>query len=263
MLRNSSFERNCSSGSWGPMWENWRVLWNDESNMYGKFAFEWSGGWRNYILGLIDALTISQRDKKPVADTVYLLLGRGAGNGGGERVSHLFTPYDFYDVRCYLSTNVGRLFGFVWLSFWCLLCSAFTQWHLNALPLLSQMHHPGQAVSLPQEVASAISNHLPQSGRRAWKITLKEDGVLSLLLGMFFKPTDHHHHQQNNQPPTFLIPSYPFPSPESALPIIHRPSLSVIHDEFSQLPCKVPLSAPLPRLKNREADRLSPKSYSS
>lgn len=120
--------------------------------------------------------------------------------------------------------------------------------HPNALPLLSQMHCSGQAVSLPQEVAFAISNHLPQD----WKNILQKDGVLSLLLGMFFKPTNQSKTTTKPLPhlpdPFIASPALP-PPPKllSALPLMQRPSLSVMQDEFSQLPCEPPLSAPFPR----------------
>lgn len=68
-----------------------------------------------------------------------------------------------------------------------LLCSAFSQWLSKCFPFLTGHTHPGQAGSILEEMAFAISN-LPEAWKMP-KITLQEDKVIWLPLVVLFKPT--------------------------------------------------------------------------
>lgn len=111
----------------------------------------------------------SLKETRNCSPTVQLLLGGGAGSRGGEErerelASHFFIPYLIF-TRCDATSqhqNKYMEISWVCLVVRLVICSAQPSHsgHPNAFPFLSWKHHPGQAVSLPQEMAFAISKQL-------------------------------------------------------------------------------------------------------
>lgn len=163
-------------------------------------------------------------------DTVHqlhLFLGRGIGNGGeGECKggSHLFTLrmiLTMFDVPSTRKQHIrGGLAGWGGCPSGDHFCSVVTQGPSKCLPgPPPHTHSPGQMVSLPQEMASAISKQL---ARGAVDV---QDYLVRRWSGCLWACLPSQTNKQKNQLSTFLIPSYLVPwHPESVLPLTQRPS---------------------------------------
>lgn len=197
---------------------------------------------------------------------MQLLLGRGRRNGGwkGQEGANLsfYTAYDFYHVRCYLSTNINnwRLCRLVCCPSGDLFCSAVTQWPSKHLPIPqpatpswpSSPHASGDGLCLSKTAC--------RKSWRGWRLQCKKTESSGCFGACFSsQPTDQ---TKINHPPFWSFhtrPPWHRPwHPASALPTMGRPSrfhtkiegLAQYPTEFSQLPYEVSLLAPFSKLKN-------------